>query len=139
MLVVAFLKGSAETVSLPLMPLLQDELPEIVVPDEHKSPAPDDPFDPSAEPQFGAGRTYKNGVVVELLLGTEEHRVGEILVPLVTEDGLKVNSIISYTAHNGKLYIVESIQFRVLVYDYEGNFLRAVNYPGSLPGRLHLR
>ena len=131
---VAFLKGSAETVSLPLYTLLKGELPEIVVPDQHKSPATDDPSDPVAETQFGAVKTNNDAVVLELMLGAMEHPDGEALVPFLTEDGLKMNRIISYTARNGKLYIVESIRFRVLVYDYEGNFLRTVNYPESLPG-----
>ena len=134
----AFLKGATETVCLPLAPLLKGELPEIIIPDQEKSADPDDPFDsfdPFAEPQYGAVKTNNEAVVLELMLGAEEHQAGEALVPFVTEDGLEVNSIISYTAHNGKLYIVESIWFRVLVYDYEGSFLRAVNYPGTLPGR----
>ncbi len=87
---------------------------------------------PDAEPQYGAGSTENKGVVLELKLGTPENKPGEALVPRLTDDSRMAYSIISYTARDGKIYIVESIHYRVLVYDYEGNFLHAVSYPRSL-------
>ena len=126
MQLVASLKGSTETVYLPLDLLLDGELPEKFLQEEQISAGPEAPFDPFAEPQFGAGKTENDTIVLELLLDTEEHHPEETLSP---------QSIISYTARNNKIYIVKPDQFRVLVYDYQGNFLRAINYPGSLPDR----
>ena len=123
---VASLKGSTENVYLPLTQLLEGELPENFVQEEQKSADSDSPFDPAAEPQFGARETENDTIVLELLLDKEEQLPVEYLSP---------QSIISYTAHNGKIYIVRPDQFRVLVFDYKGNFLRAINYPGSLPDR----
>ena len=123
---VASLKGSTENVYLPLSSLLEGELPENFVQEEQISDGSDSPFDPVAEPQFGARKTENDTIVLELLIDTKEQRPGEALSP---------QSIISYTAHNSKIYIVKPDQFRVLVYDYAGNFLRAINYPGSLPDR----
>ena len=123
---VASLKGSTENVHLPLSSLLEGELPENFEQEAQISAGPDSPFDPAAEPQFGAPKTENDTVVLELLLDTEEQR---------PEEALSTQSIISYTARNNKIYIVKPDQFRVLVYDYQGNFLRAINYTGSLPDR----
>ncbi len=129
------LTGSPETVSIPLLPLLGDSIPDIPVVEEHQAITPTGSFDPDAEPQVGATSTDNRAVVLELMLQTDDARVGEALVPRITDDGVEVNSVISYTARDGKIYIVESIQYRVLVYDYNGNFIKAVNYPPELPGR----
>ncbi len=123
---VASLKGSTENVYLPFVLLLEGELPENFVHEEQIPDGPESSFDPISEPQFGAGKTENDTIVLELLLDTEEQRPEETLTP---------QSIISYTAHNSKIYIVKPDQFRVLVYDYAGNFLRAINYSGSLTDR----
>ncbi len=123
---VASMKGSTENVYLPLAQLLEGELPENFEQEEQIPAGSDSTFDPAAEPQFGAGKTENDTIVLELLLDAEERRPEEALSP---------QSIISYTACNGKIYIVKPDQFRVLVYDYKGNFLSALNYPVSLPDR----
>jgi hypothetical protein len=131
---VATLKGSTEDVYLPLSQLLEGELhlakllegdpPENFGQEQQISDDSDGSFDPDVELQFGSAKTDNNAVILELMLRDDKYAAGEALSPQI---------IVSYTAYDGKIFIVESDQFRILVYDYEGNFLRAINYPPSLP------
>jgi hypothetical protein len=67
--------------------------------------------------------------VVLLKLGTKENEIGQGMVDKQLEGGRFIYAVPSFAAFENRLYIVDAINFRVLVYDYSGNFVRIISYP----------
>jgi hypothetical protein len=67
--------------------------------------------------------------VVLLKLGTKENEIGQGMVDKQLDGGKFIYAVPSFAAFENRLYIVDAINFRVLVYDYSGNFVRKISYP----------
>ncbi len=79
-------------------------------------------------PAESATKAVFNAVVL-LKLGTEEDQIGQGMVDKQLEGGRFIYAVPSFAAFNNQLFIVDAINFRVLVYDYSGNFVRKISYP----------
>ncbi|MCX6302659.1 MAG: hypothetical protein NTW82_10790 [Bacteroidia bacterium] len=81
--------------------------------------------------ESGTESTPETGLqtVVLLKLGTKENEIGQGMVDKQLEGGRFIYAVPSFAAFENRLYIVDAINFRVLVYDYSGNFVRKISYP----------
>ncbi|OFY64586.1 MAG: hypothetical protein A2V64_04800 [Bacteroidetes bacterium RBG_13_43_22] len=67
--------------------------------------------------------------VVLLKIGTEEGQIGQGMAEKQLEGGRFVYAVPSFAAYKNQLFIIDAINFRILVYDYSGNFIRSISYP----------
>ncbi len=72
--------------------------------------------------------TGNEKVIVELMLGKGEDQIGQGVTSLQLEDG-SIYAVPSFAAHGNILYIVDAINFRVLMYDFSGDFIKSITYP----------
>lgn len=110
-----YLKGSSQPMYIPLSEFLKQPL-------SVQEPGP---------VAAGKEETVENaahGNLITIPLGTEENSVGQGMVELMMEEGRYVYAIPSYAAHNGRLYIVDAMNSRVMVYDYQGNYIKKTEY-----------
>jgi hypothetical protein len=70
----------------------------------------------------------ETGEVVTLEFGTEENQIGQGMAEKRLEGGRSLDAVPSFAAYKNQLYIIDAINFRVLVYDYSGNFARSISY-----------
>jgi hypothetical protein len=127
--------GQDENISIPLADLLRGELPENIA---GQIPVDDD--DPSQTTVYKAGEEviHEEGdeaVVIELKLGAGDDEIGQGVVDQQIEGGRFIYAIPSFAAADNRLYIIDAINFRILVSDYNGTIIRKISYPESLPGR----
>jgi len=71
----------------------------------------------------------ETGEVVLLELGTEEGQIGQGMADKQMEGGKSIYAVPSFAAYKNQLFIIDAINFRILVYDYSGNFIRSISYP----------
>jgi len=71
----------------------------------------------------------ETGEVVLLELGTEEDQIGQGMADKQLEGGKSIYAVPSFAAYKNRLFIIDAINFRILVYDYAGNFIRSISYP----------
>jgi hypothetical protein len=67
--------------------------------------------------------------VVLLKIGTEAGQIGRGMGEQQIEDGKSNYVMPSFAAFDNQIFIIDAINFRVLVYDYSGNFIRKISYP----------
>jgi len=67
--------------------------------------------------------------VVLLKIGTQEDQIGQGMAEQQLEGGRFVYAVPSFAAYKNQLFIIDAINFRILVYDYSGNFIRSISYP----------
>lgn len=67
--------------------------------------------------------------VILLKIGTEEDQIGQGMAEQQLTGG-KYNYVMpSYAVFDNQIFIIDAINFRVLAYDYSGNFVRKISYP----------
>ena len=71
----------------------------------------------------------EKGQVVLLEFGTGENQLGQGLNEKQLEGGKFIYAVPSFAAFKNQLFIIDAINFRILVYDYSGNFMRSIQYP----------
>ena len=64
--------------------------------------------------------------VVQLKLGTGEVEIGLGKQP---DDGKLIYSVPAFAVFENQIFVVDATNFRVLVFDYSGNFVRIISYP----------
>jgi hypothetical protein len=69
----------------------------------------------------------------DLRIGSGEYDLGGGLVEKRYSDAVVINVMPSMAARSGKIYICDAINFRLLVFDYRGNFLKQIRYPQQHP------
>jgi hypothetical protein len=67
--------------------------------------------------------------VIQLKIGTEEGQIGQGMSEKQLEGGKFIYAVPSFAAYKNQLFIIDAINFRILVYDYSGNFVRNISYP----------
>jgi len=109
-----------EEVSVPL-----DELLEKAKATKHEyiEPAPAEKTEPEVVSEI------ETGEVVLLELGTEEGQIGQGMADKQLEGGKSIYAVPSFAAYKNQLFIIDAINFRILIYDYSGNFIRSISYP----------
>ncbi len=120
-LMIASAEGDEE-ITVPL-----DELLEKAKSAKHEfsEPAPAEEEEQEMEPVS----EIQTGVVVSLAFGTEENQIGQGMAEKQLEGGKYLYAVPSFAAYNNQLFIIDAINFRILVYDYSGNFVRSISYP----------
>jgi hypothetical protein len=104
-------KGENEDIFIPLTDLLKGPAPvKQVTADEKKEPV-NEPVP-----------------VISLKFGKEDNQLGQGLTEKRLEGGKSIDAVPSFTVFNKQLYIVDAINFRVLVYNYSGEFIRKISY-----------
>ena len=127
---VAVTGGDYENVNIPLAGLLRGELPG------NTAAVADGGSQLSSEAAGALTATAGNeATVVELKLGTGDNEIGQGGVERQTEGGRFIYAIPSFAASDNSLYIIDAINFRILVSDYAGTITRNISYPQALPGR----
>jgi hypothetical protein len=113
-----------EEVSVPL-----DELLEKAKSAKHEyiEPAPAEEAEQETGPEVVS--EIETGEVVMLELGTEEGQIGQDMADKQLEGGKSIYAVPSFAAYKNQLFIIDAINFRILVYDYSGNFIRSISYP----------
>jgi hypothetical protein len=118
-----------------------DGTEEIIVPladllEKAKSVSPEKPETVSEPEEEIRQETAEKSVpateletVILLKLGTGENEIGQGVADKQLEGGKFIYAVPSFAAFENMLYIVDAINFRVLVYDYSGNFVRKISYP----------
>jgi len=69
----------------------------------------------------------------DLKIGTGKYDLGGGLVEKRYPDAVVINVMPTMAARSGKIYICDAINFRLLVFDYRGNFLKEIKYPQKHP------
>jgi len=119
---IAYLKGSLIPVPLSFENLLNENLPEIPEPAEKENPLTN---------------TGNEAVILELMLGKEEHQLGQGVVykQLRQQGGIYgINAMPSFAACDSQLFIIDAINFRVLIYDMAGKRSGKIGYPEEKEG-----
>lgn len=62
-------------------------------------------------------------------LGTDEYQIGQGKVENWLEGARLIYAAPSFSVFNGKLYLIDAINFRVMVYDLAGDLVRIIRYP----------
>ncbi len=78
-----------------------------------------------------AGSVSETGLksVVLLKIGTAEDQIGQGMAEQQLEGGRFNYAVPSFAVFENQIFIVDAINFRVLVYDYSGNSVRIISYP----------
>ena len=119
---IAYLKESFIPVPLPFESLPEGSMPGI--------PEPADEEDPPAT-------TGNEAVILELMLGEEEHRLGQgVVYKQLRKEGsiYSIDAMPSFAACDSLLYIIDAINFRVLIYDMAGRPAGRISYPEEKEG-----
>lgn len=119
-LMIASAEGDEE-ITVPLDELLEKAKSG----DGEQQPAEETEKAPEPEPVS----EIESGVAVSLVFGTEENQIGQGMAEKRLEGGRSLDAVPSFAAYKNKLYIIDAINFRVLVYDYSGNFVKSISYP----------
>lgn len=69
----------------------------------------------------------------DLRIGTGKYELGGGLVEKRYPNAVVINVMPTMAASSGKIYICDAINFRLLVFDYRGNFLEEIRYPQHHP------
>ncbi len=70
-----------------------------------------------------------DAIVLELQLGEDDGQFGQGMESKQLDDLRFVDAIPAFSAHKGMLYVIDAINFRIMVYDFLGEFQREVKYP----------
>ncbi len=62
-------------------------------------------------------------------LGEDEYHLGQGTMEMWLEGGRLIYAVPSFKVYGGLLYLIDAINFRVMVYDLTGDLLRIVSYP----------
>ncbi len=73
--------------------------------------------------------SYKGEVVLDLYLGKEEGRFGQGMESKQLKDLRFIDAIPAFAAYENMLYVIDAINFRIMIYDFSGEFIREVKYP----------
>jgi hypothetical protein len=64
-----------------------------------------------------------------LKVGTNENEIGQGMADKQLEGGRFIYAVPSFAVYHNNLYIVDAINFRVLIYDNSGVYIRKIGYP----------
>jgi len=67
--------------------------------------------------------------LITLRFGTNDDQIGQGVFEKKVNDGDYLYAIPSIAVSDSKIYVVDAINFRVIVFDYDGNYLGKINYP----------
>jgi hypothetical protein len=118
------LKEGSEEITVPLDELLEKAKATV---HEYVEPKPSEAMEQEAEPEESTG--IETGQVVSLEFGTAENQIGQGIPEKRLEGGKTLDAVPSFAAYKYQLFIIDAINFRILVYDYSGNFIRSISYP----------
>ncbi len=62
-------------------------------------------------------------------LGIDEYQIGQGKAEKWLEGGRLIYAVPSFSVNNGLLYLIDAINFRVMVYDLTGDLIRIIGYP----------
>lgn len=69
--------------------------------------------------------------IVSIKFGVEEDQIGKGMLERKVNDGDNMDAIPSFAVCNGQIYIIDAINFRLLVFDYSGKFIKRISYPNK--------
>ncbi len=116
---ISYLKGSFIPVPLSFGNILEGRLPEIPEPNVYSSPLTS---------------TGNESVILELKLGSGKGEIGQGNVIKQTEGVRTIYAVPSFAVYDNHLFIIDAINFRVLVYDMSASLVRTINYPREKAG-----
>jgi hypothetical protein len=118
------LKEGPEELTVPLDELLEKAKATI---HEYAAKESSDVTETEEEPEVSA--EIEKGEVVLLEFGTGENQIAQGMAEKRLEGGKSIDAVPSFAAFKNQLFIIDAINFRILVYDYSGNFVRSISYP----------
>ncbi len=119
---IVFLKASFIPVPIPFESLLEGNLPGITETVDEEDPL---------------ATTGNEKVILELMLGEEDHQFGQgVAYKQLSKEGriYGINTMPSFSAYDSLLYIIDAINFRVLMYDMAGTPAGKISYPEEKEG-----
>jgi hypothetical protein len=67
--------------------------------------------------------------ILSLKFGTDDSQLGQGMSAKQIDGGKSIDAVPSFTVNNKQLYIIDAINFRILVYDLAGSLVRKISYP----------
>ena len=114
-------KDGNEDIFIPLEDLLKGK-------SESTSAEPREVTEKNPEDETAAGKSGEKDLIA-IKVGTNENEIGQGMGEKQLDGGRFIYAVPSFAAFNNLLYIVDAINFRILVFDYSGAFIRKVSYP----------